>query len=665
MPRPVGVTALSLLGVDTGGTFTDFVYVSDKQIRVHKVLSTPDAPELAILQGIKDLGLVLQDLRMVHGSTVATNAVLQGRGVSTVYITNRGFADVLSIGRQARASLYELQPPMRDVPVPSDYCLETGGRVSADGDVLEPLSDDDIQDLCQQVEALNPSAVAINLLFSYLAPHLEQRIAVAMPKSLYVSCSSEVLPEYKEYERGIATWLNAYVGPLMQGYLQRLAQQVNPARVAVMQSSTGTVDASQAGSKAVNLLLSGPAGGLMAAQSVGKQMGCEQLLTFDMGGTSTDVALLNGEVALTSEGRIGDYPVAVPMVDLHTIGAGGGSIAFLDAGGLLHVGPESAGAFPGPVCYGQGGTQVTVTDANLILGRIPQDTRMGGYLELDINLARDAMAVLAKDLRCSVEQAAQGIIRIANEHMARALRVISLQRGCDPQEYVLMSFGGAGGLHVCALAEDLQMKRAVVPVHAGVLSALGMLVTPASRHKSRSLLMGLAQVDSHMLNENYQALIEQGTKELHQEGLALADIVVIKSMDLRYLGQSYTLNIDYDPENDDLIDCRQRFSDLHLRTYGHLLDGAVELVNIRVQVRGPRPVVNLQADRLQSEPRPVQLTRVDGLEQPVPVVSRENMQLNQIIKGPVLVAESVATTFVAPGWRVYLDDMDNLVLVRD
>lgn len=661
----MGVTALSLLGVDTGGTFTDFVYVSDKQIKVHKVLSTPDAPELAILQGIEDLGLSLQDLRMVHGSTVATNAVLQGQGVSTVYITNRGFADVLTIGRQARASLYALQPLMRDAPVPVNYCLETGGRLSANGDVIEPLSDDDIQLLCEQVQALQPQAVAINLLFSYLAPHLEQRIAEAMPASLYVSCSSEVLPEYKEYERGMATWLNAYVGPLMQGYLQRLVQQVSPARVAVMQSSTGTVDASQAGSKAVNLLLSGPAGGLMAAQSVGRQMGCEKLLTFDMGGTSTDVALLNGELTLTSEGRIGDYPVAVPMVDLHTIGAGGGSIAFLDAGGLLHVGPESAGAFPGPVCYGQGGTRVTVTDANLILGRIPADTRMGGYLKLDINLARAAMAVLAEGLQCSVEQAAQGIIRIANEHMARALRVISLQRGCDPREYMLMSFGGAGGLHVCALAEDLQMTRAVVPVHAGVLSALGMLVTPVSRHRSRSLLMDLNKIDSRILNENYQTLIDQGAEELHQEGLALADIVITRSMDLRYLGQSYYLNIEYDPENDDLIDCQQRFSDLHLVTYGHLLHGPVELVNIRVQVRGPRPAVSFQSNRVMSEPIPVQLTRVDGLEQAVPVYNRENMQLNQSISGPALVAESVATTYVAPGWRVYLDDMGNLMLARD
>jgi len=437
---------LSQLGVDTGGTFTDFVYIADGQIRVHKVLSTPESPELAILQGIAELGLSLQELRLVHGSTVATNAVLQGRGVSTVYIGNRGFADLLSIGRQARPSLYDLQPAMKCAPVPADYCLETGGRLSADGDVLEPLTDADIQVLRQQVLTLKPRSIAINLLFSYLDPSLEKRIAAVMPDHLYVSCSSEILPEYKEYERGMATWLNAYVGPLMQGYLHRLEQQVTPASVAVMQSAAGTVNASQAGRMTVNLLLSGPAGGLMAAHYIGRQVGCERLLTLDMGGTSTDVALIDGDIRLTSEGQIGEYPVAVPMVDMHTIGAGGGSIARLDAGGMLHVGPESAGASPGPVCYGRGGTQVTVTDANLLLGRIPPDARLGGSMRLDADAARQAMAVLAAAMQCSIEQAAQGIIRVANEHMVRALRVISLHKGCDPRDYMLVSFGGAGGV---------------------------------------------------------------------------------------------------------------------------------------------------------------------------------------------------------------------------
>jgi N-methylhydantoinase A len=609
--------------------------------------------------------LNLEGLRIVHGSTVATNAVLQGRGVRTVYIGNRGFADLLSIGRQARPCLYDLQPALKRTPVPASHCLETGGRLSADGDVLEALSDEDIQVLCQQVQALKPRSIAINLLFSYLDPSLEQRIAAAMPDKLYVSCSSEVLPEYKEYERGMATWLNAYVGPLMQGYLHSLERQVAPASVAVMQSSAGTVNAKQAGRMAVNLLLSGPAGGLMAAQYIGRQIACEQLLTLDMGGTSTDVAMINGDIRLTSEGRIGDYPVAVPMVDMHTIGAGGGSIARVDAGGMLHVGPESAGASPGPACYGQGGTQVTVTDANLLLGRIPADARLGGHLGLNIEAARKVMAALAADMRCSIEQAAHGVIRVANEHMVRALRVITLHKGCDPRDYLLVSFGGAGGLHVCALAEALQIRRVMVPVYAGVLSALGMLLTPVSRHKSLSLLQDLAIVDERKLGVDYKNLLNKGVEELYQEGLALADMVIKFSMDLRYQGQSYYLNIAFDPDNDSLEDCQQRFSELHRLTYGHLLQGPVELVNIRVVVSGPTPEVVLAASRSRSRRLPVQQTRLHGFKETVPVYQRVDLEAHQVFTGPALVAESVATTYITAGWRGYCDEMGNLILEKD
>lgn len=664
-PRLMDEIVLSLLGVDTGGTFTDFVYIHKGRIQVHKVLSTPDAPEQAILQGMSELGIEHNGLQIVHGSTVATNAVLQRRGVSTVYIGNRGFADLLSIGRQARRDLYNLQPASYEVPVAPEYCLETGGRLSADGELLDPLSENDIRDLTEQVQALQPQSIAINLLFSYLDPSLEKRIADAMPDHIYVSRSSEVLPEYKEYERGVATWLNAYVGPLMQGYLQRLEEGVKPAKVAVMQSAAGTASASLAGRKAVNLLLSGPAGGLVAAHAIGQCCGCQQLLTFDMGGTSTDVALIDGELRLTSEANIGDYPVSVPMVDMHTIGAGGGSIAFLDAGGMLHVGPASAGAFPGPVCYGRGGQQVTVTDANLVVGRIPANARLAGSMPLDLQAARQQMGLLAEKMTCSVEQAALGIIRVANEHMIRALRVISLQRGCDPRDYLLTSFGGAGGLHVCALADELQITRAMVPVHAGVLSALGMLLSPASRQLSLSILQDLESTDTSALNINYQRLIDHGIAELLQEGLLLADIVIKRSMDCRYRGQSYYLNIDYDPDIDDWLTCQQRFDGLHRRTYGHSLKSSVELVNIRVSVRGPVPGVNLVNNRVDRPASTVQSAHLFGLDQPVPVYDGDNIYINQLIKGPALISGSVGTTYLAPGWSAQYDEMGNLMIEKD
>ena len=356
-----------LLGVDTGGTFTDFVLLDDSRLRIHKVLSTPDAPEQAILQGIDELGIgavaAAGQLVVIHGSTVATNAALEGKGVRTVFITNRGFADMLSIGRQARSELYQLQPALTAPPVPADLCLETGGRMTPGGDELVPLGRADLESLRAQIEALQPEAVAINLLYAFVDDRYERAIEASLPAGLFCSRSSEVLPEHGEYERGIATWLNASLGPLMASYLQRLQQALAPGPVTIMQSSGGTIALEQAARRAVNLLLSGPAGGLAAARHIGHLCGQPRLMSFDMGGTSTDVALIDGEIRLSNEGHIGRWPVAVPMVDMHTIGAGGGSLAFVDGANLLHVGPQSAGASPGPACYGLGGTQATVTDA--------------------------------------------------------------------------------------------------------------------------------------------------------------------------------------------------------------------------------------------------------------------------------------------------------------
>ncbi|NIR99194.1 MAG: hydantoinase/oxoprolinase family protein, partial [Gammaproteobacteria bacterium] len=368
-----------LLGVDTGGTFTDFVLSDgDGALRIHKLLSTPQAPEEAIVQGVRELGLDRgEDLRVIHGSTVATNAVLEGKGARTALITNRGLADMLSIGRQVRHALYDLQPRPTSPPVPPELCLETGGRLDAQGRVIEPLTDADLEELRRKLRALAPEAVAINLLFSFLDERFERAVEGIVPEGVFVSRSSAVLREYKEYERGVTTWLNAYVGPLVDGYLQRLQAALAPAALAVMQSSGATIEARQAGRQAVHLLLSGPAGGLSGARYVARRAGREQVLTFDMGGTSTDVALIHGEPQLTSEGHIGGYPVAIPMVDMHTIGAGGGSIAWVDAGGLLQVGPRSAGAHPGPACYGRGGEAPTVTDAHLVLGRLRPEAFLG------------------------------------------------------------------------------------------------------------------------------------------------------------------------------------------------------------------------------------------------------------------------------------------------
>lgn len=650
-----------LLGVDTGGTFTDFVCFDGHTLRVHKLLSTPAAPERAILQGIRDLGLEGRDFYLVHGSTVATNAVLEGKGVTTAYITNRGLGDILTIGRQARRELYNFQPAAIEPPVPADRCLETGGRLGADGSVVEPLTDADIEALLEQLKSLGVRAVAINLLFSYLDDRFEKRIEAALPMDLFVSRSSSVLPEQGEYERGIATWLNAWVGPLVQGYLQRLKQAVAPSPVHVMQSSALTIDAQQAAQRAVNLLLSGPAGGLMGALHMGRSLGRTRLLSFDMGGTSTDVALLDGGVSLTSEGRIGHYPVAVPMVDMHTIGAGGGSIARVDAGGMLVVGPESAGADPGPACYGQGGQLATVTDANLVLGRLRAGAFLGGSMPLDEQAARTVLLQLAQAMNMSAEQAALGVIELANEHMAQALRVISVERGIDPAAYTLTAFGGAGGLHVCALAEALSMRHALVPVHAGVLSALGMLTAPRGRQLSHTLCLPVATLKDEAIDRHLQILVEQGHQELLAEGVDSAAIHADFSLDLRYQGQSFTLNVAYTC----LIAAIDGFHQAHRQRFGHVLKAPVELVNIRVSLHVAVAAVPLDRPAGPNVARSMgEAVELVGETQPVPVLTRENLETGRAYRGPMLMIDVVATTFVAAGWCAVLHANGCLMLER-
>ena len=663
-----------VLGIDTGGTFTDFVLARDNRLTIHKVLSTPAAPETAILQGIEELGLHRlqgEDIFIIHGSTVATNAVLEGKGVSTAYITNRGLGDVLTIGRQARRELYNLQPLPRPPPVPKAMCLETGGRLAADGQVVEPLSEEDLARLRAQLERLAPRSVAINLLFAFLDDRFEKRIAEVVPDNMFVSRSSLVLPEYKEYERGIATWLNASVGPIVQGYLSRLLdgvaeltrQRNSNIHVSVMQSYGGTIEAGQAGEQAVQLLLSGPAGGLAGAKYVAELAGHKRLLSFDMGGTSTDVALIDGDIVLTTEGRIGDYPVAIPMVDMHTIGAGGGSIASVDAGGLLQVGPQSAGADPGPACYGKGGRQATVTDANVVLGRLRPDRFLGGKMPLDYAASCDAVETLAKRLNMDVVQTAAGIVNIVNEHMARALRVMSVQKGIDPRRLTLTSFGGAGGLHVCALAQALNMTQAIVPVHAGVLSALGMLSAPRARHLSRTLNHELASIGRQELELQFAQLEQSGGAALRQEGVASEEIHCLRSVDLRYRGQSYALNVPWLGRQRSA----QQFHELHELRYGHRLAQPVELVTVRAKLTGKQPLLPLSESSATPNIRELtaeQEVTLPGIGEQVSIYSRDSIPQGQTILGPALITETVSTTYLAAHWMCCADSFGNLILEK-
>lgn len=655
-----------ILGVDTGGTFTDLVLWRDGTIHTHKVLSTPVAPERAILQGIRELGLDPAELRIVHGSTVATNAVLEGKGVRTLYVANRGLADLLTIGRQARPDLYDLQPPPRQPPVPPELCVETGGRLDATGHWIEPLTEADLEHLRAAIARLTPESVAVNLLFSYLDDSAERAIVAALPEGLFHARSSEVLPLTGEYERGIATWISAWIGPIVARYIDRLGAGLPGARIAVMQSSGEAVSAARAARHTARLLLSGPAGGLAGAAFVAASAGRPRLLTFDMGGTSTDVAVVDGEPRLTTDGRIAGFPIALPMVDMHTIGAGGGSIARLDAGGMLQVGPASAGADPGPACYGRGGREPTVTDANLVLGRLDPDDFLGGRMRLDTDAARAALAGLAEGMGVSIEEAALGVIRLADEHMARALRVISVQRGLDPRDFTLTPFGGAGGLHVCALAESLGMSSALVPAHAGVLSALGMLVTPAGRTLTRTRLGSLDDLHDSEIQAALDTLAEQAIGELLAEAAestvatARASPRVEPSLDLRYRGQSHTLNLPWAG----IETTRAAFHDLHRETYGHALNLAVELVNLRVRVRTPPPRLDLP--RIDAADRVAGRRWVEARGSNTTVVHRrrEDLDLAEPLDGPAIIADDFATTWLAPGWRAQLDPVGNLRLER-
>lgn len=651
------------LGVDTGGTFTDFVYYDGADLRIHKVLSTPDDPSRAILTGLREMSLETMAregrLAVIHGSTVATNAALERKGVATAYVTNEGLEDVLALGRQNRRELYNLTPGVETPPVPAEYCFGVSFRTAADGRrLLEPEAAE-LQSLADEIRATGVSAVAINLVFSFLDPDAEDRLAAVMPPECFVSRSSRVLPESGEYERGIATWLNAWLGPRVQQYLGRLGSALGKARVSMMQSSGGTIALGQAGDHAVNLLLSGPAGGLAAARHLGETLGEQALLTFDMGGTSTDVAMVRREIELTTEGHIGPWPVAVPMVDMHTIGAGGGSLARMDSGGALQVGPESAGADPGPACYGRGGSEPTVTDANRVLGRLPDTAALGGGLTLDRDASLASFEPVARTMDVSPEQAAEGVLRVANEHMARALRTISIQRGDDPRGYRLCSFGGAGGLHVCALAEALGMRKALVPVHGGVLSALGMLVAPRERRLSRGLLLMVNPETVERSRPVFEALEQRGRQALEAEGVEAGLIEAVWSAELRYAGQSFTLNLPWKGG----ADLMERFARQHQHHYGHRLAGEVELVSVRVAVRVPAGEWHLPAWCADTGARDSEAL-VAGEPEPVPVRERGGLHAGEKLAGPMLITDAVSTTWLARGWQAQVHREGHLLLSR-
>ncbi|HEY5870778.1 MAG TPA: hydantoinase/oxoprolinase family protein, partial [Candidatus Tectomicrobia bacterium] len=476
------------IGVDTGGTFSDFMLMDGDTLVIHKVLSTPDNPARAVLQGLRHLQPDLSGVDVVHGSTVATNALLERKGARTALITTRGFEDVLEIGRQTRPHLYDpfvrKQPPL----VPARLRFGVAERLAYNGAILTALTAHEIDTVLARVRRSGAASLAICLLHAYANPvHEEALLRAAAQLGIPVSASHQILPEFREYERCSTTVVNAYLRPIMQRYLQTLATELHGARLSVMRSNGGVMSAARAHQEAVHTVLSGPAGGVVGAFQVAREAGYPRAITFDMGGTSTDVALCDAQLRTTSETIVAGCPVKVPVLDIHTVGAGGGSLAYLDPGGALRVGPQSAGADPGPVCYGKG-TGVTVTDANLYLGRLHARWFLGGQMQLDVARAREAVEQFAGQLRMTPEAACEGIVEVVNANMEGAIRVISVERGHDPREFVLVSFGGAGGMHAADLARRLSMPTVLVPANPGILSAFGMLITDYVQEYAQTVL---------------------------------------------------------------------------------------------------------------------------------------------------------------------------------
>jgi N-methylhydantoinase A len=679
------------IGIDTGGTFTDFVAVRDSRLSTLKVPSTPHNPAQAILSGIARILDEFDTLsfEIVHGTTVATNALLERKGARTALITTEGFEDVIEIGRQARPDLYNFMVTRPSPLVPRELRFGAQERTGPTGQIIMPLEKESTARLVKLISNHKPKieSVAVCILFSFSNPAHEQAIADALePLGIPISQSHRILPEYREYERTSTVVINAYLVPLMSRYLNSLAAGLNsiagskkslrtstkrehrnqePA-LRVMQSNGGSVSASTASAEPVRAILSGPAGGVVGALRVCRVAGISDILTFDMGGTSTDVALCRGEARTTNEAVVAGLPVAVPVIDIHTVGAGGGSIAKVDAAGALRVGPESAGADPGPACYGRG-NEVTVTDANLVLGRFGGASLLGGEMPIDLTRARAILSRLGEEITqfskksTTPEQAALGVIRVANANMEAALRVVSVERGQDPRLFTLVSFGGAGGLHVCDLAASLRIPRVVVPKSPGTLSALGVLLGDVVKDYSRTVMMKAGELDLKRLERAFVELEQKARLDLREEGFIKDRVRLKRSVALRYAGQSFEIDIPWSKRFD------SNFHTSHRERYGYSDSSRpIEVVSLRVRAAGitKKPGIARESRRGTRQADASHFAKVYLGERPtkVPVYVREKLSAGMRFKGPAVVTEYSSTTLITASFQAIVDPWSNLLV---
>jgi N-methylhydantoinase A len=716
------------IAIDTGGTFTDCIWRDHGRLRMLKFFSTPADPSQAIVEALKKIGHE-GELILLHGTTVGTNTLLERKGARTALITTAGFEDAIEIGRQARPKLYDfffarIQPLVR-----ADLRFGLEERTTCDGEILMAPTAGDLKQLASQLSARNPQSIAISLLFSFTNPKNELAVTETLkPLGLPLSISHQILPEFREYERTSTVVVNAYLQPVMRRYLENLEQRagdlaaprdkvktrgmnlwvaqrfsaaisipqtlralapegpqrITPPRIFVMQSSGGITSLAAAAREPVRTVLSGPAGGVVGAAVSASTSGFSRIIAFDMGGTSTDVSLVEGAITTAGDAQVAGFPVSVPMLDIHTVGAGGGSLARFDAGGVLRVGPESAGADPGPICYGRG-TQPTVTDANLLLGRLQPTHFLGGDFLLDLDRTRHVTQEwLQKQASpLTLEQFAAGIIRVVNATMEKAIRVVSVERGRDPREFALVAFGGAGGLHACALAEALSIPHVIVPAFPGALSALGILASDVVKDYSRTVLWRVSsKVPLGELNREFSSLERQAANDFRIENWK-GKAHYARSVDLRYSGQGYELNI---PANENLVEA---FQHEHQRRYGYTHPAReVELVTLRLRAIVKSPQSGIATARVgtahvgtgalvslpRAKPRgpgraklgspssPKAVVLFDGKNLATKIYSRDELRPGKKYPGPAVITEYSATTVIPPGAHFHLDRAFNLIV---
>ena len=651
-----------VIGVDTGGTFTDFIYKDEKGWNVHKILSTPHNPAEAVLKGLEYITKG-KTANITHGSTVATNAILEKKGANTALITNKGFEDVIEIGRQNRKELYNLKYRKNSPLVPKDSRFGIKGRVDYSGKIIEDVDINEIEEVIKKIGISDIESVAVCLLFSFKNNEHEKIIGEKLKKAgFFYSLSHEVLSEFREYERLSTTVINAYVSPKMARYISFLTENIGDSKLRIMQSNGGSISAETAMKESVRTILSGPAGGAVGAYEFGKISGYNKLITFDMGGTSTDVALIDDRLPLTMESEISDFPIKTPMIDIHTVGAGGGSIAYFDVGGSLRVGPESAGADPGPICYGKG-DKITVTDANLFLGRLIPEKFLGGKMRLHVERLEKYFKEMAKKGGLTEIELAEGILSVANTNMERAIRVISVERGYNPSEFTLFSFGGAGAMHAVFLAKLLNIPRVLIPKHPGILSAIGMLLADVIKDYSQTVMISEDNFKKEVFEDYFKKIENKAIDDILNEGIERENIFLERYLDMRYKGQSYEIVV---PFKENFI---EEFHKLHEKLYGYAnRDKKVEAVNVRIRARGilPKPefkkseklIEKVDEKAIYGEKGVI----FNGRSHKTKVYERELLLPGNKFLGPAIIVEYSSTIVVPPECEVKIDDYENVVV---